>query len=199
MRSLQTLLLLSIFSATFAFESTAQALTCTNDVDCPEPACGGQVCQWGAAHTCVPAGTDAVGTDGWCTVDSDCKCFSLGAKCSGVHCTFTKPPADGGTSDATSSDGAATDAVSTDSASDTPAATDSGSKADALPPADTGSKTDTGTSAADTGTAAADTGTVAAAPAGDSGGCAMGAVGAEGSAFALGLAALGLVRRRRAR
>jgi hypothetical protein len=78
-----------------AWAGAAAAQTCTNDVDCPTAACGGEVCQWAAAHTCVAAGTDSQGTDGWCTVDTDCKCKGEGATCVAPHCTFTLPR-DGG-------------------------------------------------------------------------------------------------------
>lgn len=72
----------------------ARAQSCVNDVDCPDAACGGQVCDYSTGTpTCKPAGGQPKGTDGWCTQDSDCKCASLGAKCdqSLVFCTFTKP------------------------------------------------------------------------------------------------------------
>ena len=64
---------------------------CTNDVDCPTATCGGQVCQWGGVHMCVPAGTDPQGSDGWCTTDTDCKCMGEGARCVSTNCTFTVP------------------------------------------------------------------------------------------------------------
>lgn len=80
---------------------------CFNDTDCPNPDCGGDVCDWGTKHpmgtdklpyTCVPAGTDPKGSDGWCTFDMDapdphqhCKCRALGAQCKTVYCSFTKP------------------------------------------------------------------------------------------------------------
>jgi hypothetical protein len=70
---------------------------CTNDVDCPTALCGGQVCQWGGVHMCVPAGTDPQGSDGWCTTDTDCKCMGEGARCVSPHCTFTLPGDGGGT------------------------------------------------------------------------------------------------------
>ncbi|HVT07711.1 MAG TPA: JDVT-CTERM domain-containing protein [Polyangia bacterium] len=80
----------------------AEAMACVNDVDCPEPACGGQVCDYIAdpTQTCKPAGTQPKGSDGWCSKDSDCKCASLGATCvGGAICSFTKPsdaPSGGG-------------------------------------------------------------------------------------------------------
>ena len=87
----------SIIAFTIAFAllapSTARAATCTNDVDCNDNPnyCGGMVCQWGAAHTCVAAGTDPQGSDGWCSLDSHCKCMAQGATCNTAvhHCTFT--------------------------------------------------------------------------------------------------------------
>jgi hypothetical protein len=88
----------------------AARAACTNDVDCPTAACGGQVCQW-PPHMCVAAGTDPQGSDGWCSQDTDCKCMGEGAKCAGVHCTFTLPPDAGGAStllDASSADAAST-------------------------------------------------------------------------------------------
>ena len=72
----------------------ARAQSCVNDVDCPDATCGGQVCDYSTGSpTCISAGSQPKGTDGWCTQDSDCKCASLGAKCdqSFVFCTFTKP------------------------------------------------------------------------------------------------------------
>jgi MYXO-CTERM domain-containing protein len=71
----------------------ANPASCANDIDCTAtPACGGDVCTYTAtgSPTCTPAGTGSKGSDGWCTVDSDCKCFAEGARCSGVFCTFTK-------------------------------------------------------------------------------------------------------------
>jgi len=72
----------------------ARAQSCVNDVDCPNAACGGEVCDYSTGTpTCKAAGSQPKGMDGWCTQDSDCKCASLGAKCdrSLVFCTFTKP------------------------------------------------------------------------------------------------------------
>ena len=76
--------------------SRAEAASCLNDVDCPEPACGGQVCDYNKGATCQPAGGAPKGQDGWCTHDSDCKCMGMGATCVGnTYCTFTTPPAGG--------------------------------------------------------------------------------------------------------
>jgi hypothetical protein len=80
---------LTVLLSALAWARPAGA-TCTIDTDCPTPACGGEVCQWSAsAHNCVAAGTDPQGTDGWCNVDSDCKCMGEGATCVSPHCTFT--------------------------------------------------------------------------------------------------------------
>lgn len=82
---------------------------CFNDTDCGGLECGGWVCDWNQlspnpvgdkVYTCVPPGTQPKGQDGWCTTDDNCKCRSLGAKCLGVYCTFTRPedaPYAGGT------------------------------------------------------------------------------------------------------
>ena len=87
---------------------------CFNDTDCMGggQVCGGDVCNWNMTHaapvgdmmyTCVVAGTDPKGMDGWCTgpTSDNCKCKAEGAKCVGVHCTFTKasdaPVGTGGT------------------------------------------------------------------------------------------------------
>ncbi|MFL5304111.1 MAG: MYXO-CTERM sorting domain-containing protein [Polyangia bacterium] len=82
---------------------TARAATsCVNDIDCPNAACGGDVCDYytDPTLTCKPAGTHAKGMDGWCTTDADCKCRGLGAVCtSSLSCSFTKPsdaPSGGG-------------------------------------------------------------------------------------------------------
>ena len=91
---LHSTVLVGLLAAFLATEGTARA-ACVNDIDCPDTACGGQVCSYaGATPTCVPAGTGQKGMDGWCTAangDNDCKCKALGAKCETVYCTFTKP------------------------------------------------------------------------------------------------------------
>ncbi len=74
---------------------------CVNDIDCPNPACGGEICDYvgNPAFTCKAAGSQPAGMDGWCSKDSDCKCASMGAKCANSFCTFTKPsdaPSGGG-------------------------------------------------------------------------------------------------------
>ncbi|HMF42239.1 MAG TPA: hypothetical protein VKQ32_16305 [Polyangia bacterium] len=66
--------------------------SCANDIDCiATPQCGGDVCVYSATSmTCQPAGGAAKGADGWCTVDTDCKCMGQGAKCVFPYCTFTR-------------------------------------------------------------------------------------------------------------
>jgi hypothetical protein len=79
-----------VCSVTAAPPAFAQ-IPCTNDTDCPGATCGSSVCQWTVAgHSCVAAGTDPEGFDGWCTADSNCKCVGFGATCTASsHCTFT--------------------------------------------------------------------------------------------------------------
>ena len=219
MRLAYALLSVTIVASGVLFTAEAFAL-CTNDIDCPGSTCGGQVCKWASAttHTCVAAGTDPKGSDGWCSIDADCKCMGLGATCVGVHCSFTLPadaPSDAGGADATPTDtGApATDSGTTATDSGTTAtdsgttATDSGTTAP-----DTGAASDTGSSRDDTGTgrsddagddasSSSDTGE-AAAPAADSGGggCSIVGVGTESGSLGAGatmVALLGLAWRRR--
>lgn len=77
--------------------ATAQTnpANCTNDIDCvATPQCGGDVCDWSTTPgqmKCKPAGSYPKGMDGWCTMDSDCKCMGLGATCVSLYCTFTRP------------------------------------------------------------------------------------------------------------
>src|SRR5665213_4015422 len=41
--------------------------TCVNDVDCPNPVCGGQVCDYNPQPpTCKAADPSKLGADGWC-------------------------------------------------------------------------------------------------------------------------------------
>ena len=102
-------MLLAVFACLLTAR-TAAAQACTNDIDCTaNPACGGDVCDWVVAPlmTCKPAGGQAVGHDGWCMTDTDCKCHALGATCNTAifSCTFTKPcQADGGTCTGTGTD-----------------------------------------------------------------------------------------------
>src|SRR5258708_26175272 len=86
--------------------SRRAAAQCTVDIDCPGPTCGSSVCQWSVGgHTCVAAGTDVQGYDGWCVADSDCKCAGMGATCATAtqHCTFTVPQSAPGGGDASGS------------------------------------------------------------------------------------------------
>ena len=58
----------------FAAGSSARAqdaggMACLNDIDCPDPACGGQVCDYSKGAICVPAGAAKKGMDGWCTTE----------------------------------------------------------------------------------------------------------------------------------
>lgn len=74
--------------------SSAAQAACVNDDDCPNAACGGDICDYSSGTpTCKPAGTSAQGQDGWCTTTQNCKCASVGATCQIVYCSFTKPPA----------------------------------------------------------------------------------------------------------
>jgi|GEM_PF-2643695 len=76
----------------------AVSATCDHDTECPNTACGGEVCRWTASsHQCVAAGTDSPGSDGWCNSDSECKCKGEGATCNltTLHCTATLPKAAG--------------------------------------------------------------------------------------------------------
>jgi hypothetical protein len=98
--------LLSAASASAASNPTS----CANDIDCvATPQCGGDVCDYATAplETCKAQGSQPKGSDGWCTVDSDCKCAALGAKCMAPFCTFTKPSDAPGAGSAGSSGGAA--------------------------------------------------------------------------------------------
>jgi len=105
----QYLSALGLFSATLLAPLAAHAATaeCMNDIDCKASSqCGGDVCSWAALpQKCVPAGTAPKGQDGWCTVDSDCKCMGEGAKCAAPYCTFTTPPGAGGASSGGASSG----------------------------------------------------------------------------------------------
>jgi hypothetical protein len=77
----------------------AQSPACVVDTDCPNSACGGDVCTHTAgSFACNEANTQAgKGFDGWCADENDkpndalCKCKGLGARCVGFFCTFTIP------------------------------------------------------------------------------------------------------------
>jgi hypothetical protein len=103
-------LVCSVAAASPAFAQ----IPCTNDTDCPGATCGSPVCQWSVGgHSCVTAGTDPEGFDGWCTADSNCKCVGFGATCSSSsHCTFTLPQGDAAAV-AASSSGSSTGSTST--------------------------------------------------------------------------------------
>jgi len=83
-----------------ARNAQAQTPGCVVDSDCPNSACGGDVCTHttSGGFACNPANTQAgKGFDGWCA-DADgvahdeiCKCKGLGATCAGFFCTFTVP------------------------------------------------------------------------------------------------------------
>lgn len=88
-----------------AGRANAQTSACNVDTDCPNAACGGQVCikSSGGSH-CAPANSEGASGfgDGWCASadgglpdDNACKCKAQGATCDGLSCTFTVPP-DGG-------------------------------------------------------------------------------------------------------
>ena len=181
----------ALFGASTAFAADEP---CFNDTDCPGggAVCGGDVCNWNKSnpagtmdkpYTCNPAGTDPKGQDGWCTStngNADCKCASAGAKCVGVHCSFTKAsdaPAGGGSPAGGASTGGSPAAGS-------PATGGAGS------PATTGgSPTTTGGSAATPPAAAESSGCSVSAPIGSR----------SGAALALGLLGLGLAFSRRRR
>ena len=90
---------------------------CKVDLDCPNAACGGEVCVHSSGLSmCVPAHTSGASgiNDGWCAspdggaeVDSNCKCASMGATCEGFFCSFTIPPG-GGTGGSTGTGGSGT-------------------------------------------------------------------------------------------
>ena len=82
-----------------ARSAQAQSPVCMVDSDCPNSACGGDVCtHTSGSFACNPANTQAgKGFDGWCAdsngvaKDELCKCKGLGATCVGFFCTFTVP------------------------------------------------------------------------------------------------------------
>jgi MYXO-CTERM domain-containing protein len=147
---------------------------CTNDIDCgATPACGGKTCDWDQNMKCMPAGG---ANKGWCTVDSDCKCAGMGAKCDGVYCTFTTPKATGAAGTG------ATGAAGTGAAG---SATGAAGSATGAAGSTTGAAGATG--AAGTGSGG-----------GGGGGCSVGASsGGLGALLGLALVVGGLARRRR--
>lgn len=92
---------LSVAPVDMAAASTddmSSAIECDHDTQCPNAACGGQVCRWtNTSQSCVAAGTDPQGTDGWCNNDDECKCKGEGATCNltTLHCTATLPKTNG--------------------------------------------------------------------------------------------------------
>ena len=103
----------ALFAASTAL---AEGEACYVDKDCPGTACGDAVCNWTKlapkadgtkTFYCNPAGTDAVGMDGWCTTDADCKCMGQGAVCHAPYCSFTKAPGGSGGASSGGSGGAA--------------------------------------------------------------------------------------------
>jgi len=79
----------ALFSAQAAH---ATGEKCMNDIDCKTgTTCGGEICDWTKAMTCQPATASGSGQEGWCTVDTDCKCAAEGAKCNPnlFQCTKT--------------------------------------------------------------------------------------------------------------
>lgn len=104
-----------------AGRADAAPTPCQVDLDCPNAACGGEVCVHSSGLSmCVPANTSgASGTnDGWCAssagaeVNSNCKCAGMGATCAGFFCTFTIPPG-GGTAGTTGTGGTGTGTAGT--------------------------------------------------------------------------------------
>ncbi|HEY4105362.1 MAG TPA: hypothetical protein VGM44_15800 [Polyangiaceae bacterium] len=79
---------------------------CLVDTDCKtEPSCGGEICDWTKMQTCQPASAEP---EGWCNLDSNCKCQAEGASCDKVmfQCTKTMVAGTGaaGTSSSSSTD-----------------------------------------------------------------------------------------------
>ena len=78
-KMIRPLMLAIVLVGVVAFSSAARA-ACVNDDDCPNSACGGDVCDYSSGTpTCKPAGTGTKGQDGWCTTTANCKCKALGA------------------------------------------------------------------------------------------------------------------------
>ena len=71
-----------------AAKATGEA--CVNDIDCKTgPTCGGEICDYTKGETCQPATAAGSGMEGWCTVDTDCKCHAEGATCVEAQCSKT--------------------------------------------------------------------------------------------------------------
>ncbi len=90
----KTCLILTGLALLLVARTAAAQTACTNDIDCPTAACGGDICDWAdTAHpmTCKAAGSHPKGQDGWCMQDSDCKCMGQGATCTtSFSCSFTR-------------------------------------------------------------------------------------------------------------
>ena len=98
-------ILAGLFGLLVAGRAHAQTMSCNTDKDCPNPACGGDVCikSSGGSH-CAAANTEGASgfSDGWCADadggaanDNNCKCKAQGATCEGFYCSKTIPD-DGG-------------------------------------------------------------------------------------------------------
>jgi MYXO-CTERM domain-containing protein len=133
--------LATVVAGSLAWTAPARAAgtTCVNDIDCKANgiACGTDVCDYTKGATCGPAGLSTKGSDGWCDPshgDADCKCKSLGAKCMGVYCTFTTPPAGGsGSGSGSATSGTATSGSATSGSTTSGTAAGSGSAAGGAP------------------------------------------------------------------
>jgi hypothetical protein len=187
-KMLRSLMLAGLVAGVLFASGAARAATnpasCVNDIDCvATPECGGDVCTYTGANpmTCVAAGGSPKGSDGWCDSthgDNDCKCKALGAKCTGIYCSFTKPSQAPATGAAGSGGGAG--------------ATGAAGSATGAAGSTTGAAGSTTGAAGATG--AAGTGTSGG---GSSGGCAVAA--SSGGFAAVGLLGLALVVARRRR
>lgn len=189
----------TLFMASTAF---ADLEACYNDIDCPGTACGDAVCNWtktaavpmgSKVFGCNPAGSQPMGSDGWCTTDTDCKCNAQGARCVAPYCTFTKPMA--GSTGGTASTGGTTSTGGTAPSTGGTVASTGGTVST------TGGTTSATGGTTSTTTGGTDTSTGGAAPADDGGGCSVSVPGSSqgGAALALGVLGLGLVFARRRR
>ncbi|HEX3775114.1 MAG TPA: hypothetical protein VHV51_11660 [Polyangiaceae bacterium] len=100
---------------------------CTVDTDCKtDPSCGGEICDWTKMQTCQPATAEP---EGWCTLDTHCKCQAEGATCdkSMFQCTKTLATSAGGSSGSAGTSGAAAGSTSASAGSSSTSSTDSSS------------------------------------------------------------------------
>jgi hypothetical protein len=104
----------TVLAALFVLLAAGRAnAQCQTDVDCPNAACGGDVCTKSSGlSSCSAAGERGLpGSDGWCADangnpdDSKCKCRGMGATCNGFYCTFTMPSDGGGAGGSSGSGG----------------------------------------------------------------------------------------------